>query len=266
MNYLVFLVLFYIRINNFFKFKLYFPGYNTIFTAIGTVLLIVFCRENTILFKIFTFKYLVSLGLISYSLYLWHQPILAFTKFYYLNEISTLFKLSAILISIIVSYFCWNYVEQPFRNKKKISKKTFSLLLFLIIIIFSVTWAYTIKYSNFNNIYLQKPEVLKNNKKIEYFISKFKINSTSEDIYFDSIKPLKKKISKRVLVLGDSHAQSYNLMGEYYADKYGIEWHSYIFQGCPPIFGYYKFIILNKLNLPKNNINEHHRIENGKSL
>ncbi len=217
-----------------------FPGYNTIFPTIGTVLLIVFCRENTILFKIFTFKYLVSLGLISYSLYLWHQPILAFTKFYYLNEISTLFKLSAILISIIISYFCWNYVEQPFRNKKKISIKIFSLLLFFIIIIFSVTWAYTIKYSNFNNIYLQKPEVLKNNKKIEYFISKFKINSTSEDIYFDSIKPLKKKISKRVLVLGDSHAQSYNLMGEYYADKYGIEWHSYIFQGCPPIFGYYK--------------------------
>ncbi len=217
-----------------------FPNYNALFPTVGTVLLITFCRKNTILFRVFTTRYLVFLGLISYSLYLWHQPILAFTKFYYLNEISIIFKLLVIIISIIISYFCWNYIEQPFRNKKKISFKFFFKLLLLVIFIFSITWAYTVKFSNFGNTFLQKPELLKNDKKIEYFSSKFKINTNSENIYFDSIKPLGKDPSKKILVLGDSHAQGYNLMGEYYSNKYEIEWHSYIFQGCPPIFGYYK--------------------------
>tara|TARA_B100000242_G_scaffold293727_1_gene272786 strand:+ start:1831 stop:3867 length:2037 start_codon:yes stop_codon:yes gene_type:complete len=217
-----------------------FPSYNAIFPTIGTVLLIIFCRENTFLYKVFTIKYLVYLGLISYSLYLWHQPILAFTKFYYLNEVSIFFKLLAIMVSIFISYYCWNYIEQPFRNRKKISFKFFSLLLLFIILIFTITWAYTVKFSNFNNIYLQKPEALKNNKKIEYFDSQLKVKTNSETMFFASIKPIKKEVSKKVLVLGDSHAQIYNLMGEYYASKYGIEWHSYIFQGCPPIFGYYK--------------------------
>ena len=99
--------------------KTVFPGYVALLPTIGTVLLIIFCRKDTTLYKVFTIKYLIYLGLISYSLYLWHQPILAFVKFYSLNEISLYLKLFVILISIVISYFSWKYFEIPFRNKQK---------------------------------------------------------------------------------------------------------------------------------------------------
>ena len=140
----------------------------------------------------------------------------------------------------MISYFSWKYFEIPFRNKQKISYKNLLLFLFIPIIIFLSTWAYVVKFSNLNDIYISKPKKLIGDKKVEYFESKFDIQINSENIFYDSIKPKNSKANIKVLVIGDSHAQSYNLMGEYYADKYQIEWHSYIFQGCPPIFGYYK--------------------------
>jgi peptidoglycan/LPS O-acetylase OafA/YrhL len=231
--------------------KTVFPGYVALLPTIGTVLLITFCRKGTTLYKVFTIKYLINLGLISYSLYLWHQPILAFVKFYLLNEFSLYHKLFVILISIIISYFSWKYFESPFRNKQKISNKNLLLFLCLPIIIFFSTWGYVVKFSNLDNIYTSKPKQFIGGKKVEYFESKFDIQINSKNAFYDAIKPKNRKANIKVLVIGDSHAQGYNLMGEYYADKYQIEWHSYIFTGCPPIFGYYKIYNIEQIKPSK---------------
>ena len=231
--------------------KTVFLGYVALLPTIGTVLLITFCRKGTTLYKVFTIKYLINLGLISYSLYLWHQPILAFVKFYLLNEFSLYHKLFVILISIIISYLSWKYFESPFRNKQKISNKNLLLFLCLPIMIFFSTWGYVVKFSNLDNIYTSKPKQFIGGKKVEYFESKFDIQINSKDAFYDAIKPKNSKANIKVLVIGDSHAQGYNLMGEYYADKYQIEWHSYIFTGCPPIFGYYKIYNIEQIKPPK---------------
>ena len=231
--------------------KTVFPGYVALLPTIGTVLLITFCRKGTTLYKVFTIKYLINLGLISYSLYLWHQPILAFVKFYLLNEFSLYHKLFIILISIIISYLSWKYFESPFRNKQKISNKNLLLFLCLPIIIFFSTWGYVVKFSNLDNIYTSKPKQFIGGKKVEYFESKFDIQINSKNVFYDAIKPKNSKANIKVLVIGDSHAQGYNLMGEYYADKYQIEWHSYIYTGCPPIFGYYKIYNIEQIKSSK---------------
>ena len=231
--------------------KTVFPGYVALLPTIGTVLLITFCRKGTTLYKVFTIKYLINLGLISYSLYLWHQPILAFVKFYLLNEFSLYHKLFVILISIIISYLSWKYFESPFRNKQKISNKNLLLFLCLPIIIFFSTWGYVVKFSNLDNIYTSKPKQFIGGKKVEYFESKFDIQINSKNVFYDAIKPKNSKANIKVLVIGDSHAQGYNLMGEYYADKYQIEWHSYIYTGCPPIFGYYKIYNIEQIKSSK---------------
>ena len=194
---------------------------------------------------------MINLGLISYSLYLWHQPILAFVKFYLLNEFSLYHKLFVILISIIISYLSWKYFESPFRNKQKISNKNLLLFLCLPIIIFFSTWGYVVKFSNLDNIYTSKPKQFIGGKKVEYFESKFDIQINSKNAFYDAIKPKNSKANIKVLVIGDSHAQGYNLMGEYYADKYQIEWHSYIYTGCAPIFGYYKIYNIEQIKSSK---------------
>ena len=108
--------------------------------------------------------------------------------------------------------------------------------------------------SNFldlNEIYISKPKKLIENKKIEYFKSRFDIKLDSENVFYDSIKPKNNEANIKVLVIGDSHAQSLNLMGEYYSGKYQSNGILHIFQGCPPIFGYYKIYNIEQIKPSK---------------
>ena len=105
-----------------------FPSFNTLLPIIGTYLIIVHCNTFTLVGRILSSKFLVGTGLISYSLYLWHQPLFALYKVHYGNlELNSIFLL--IVISFLLSLFSWKYIEIPFRNKKIISNKTNFLIL-----------------------------------------------------------------------------------------------------------------------------------------
>ena len=68
------------------------------------------------------------MGLISYSAYLWHQPLFAFARLRSLEIPSFTLMLSLSIFSIILAVFSWKFIENPFRNKELISKKNiFSL-------------------------------------------------------------------------------------------------------------------------------------------
>ena len=158
----------------FFNSKTIFPSFTALIPTLGTVLLILFCQKNTILYKFLTFNFLVSLGLISYSIYLWHQPIFAFTKFIFLDGVNYVITILIILISIIISYLSWKFIEKPFRNKKIIKFKY--LLSFIIISssCFIFSWAYVIKFSDLSDVVSnslkdwQKPFI----NKVEFFDTK----------------------------------------------------------------------------------------------
>jgi hypothetical protein len=59
---------------------------------------------------------LVSLGLISYSAYLWHQPIFALTRIRSLTHPSPALMLLLVLVTIVMAYVTWRFVELPFRR------------------------------------------------------------------------------------------------------------------------------------------------------
>ena len=67
------------------------PSLWTLMPVLGTFLVIVFCNKETKIYKILSFKPLVSIGLISYSLYLWHFPIISFTKYTFFQELNLVF-------------------------------------------------------------------------------------------------------------------------------------------------------------------------------
>ncbi len=116
-----------------------FPGLNALLPTIGTSLLILSAVPNTIAYKLLSLKPLVRIGLISYSAYLWHQPILVYTNHLILGELSDLLILFLCAISFILAWFSWKYIERPFRDKNKISssfilKFTFSGIIFFSLI------------------------------------------------------------------------------------------------------------------------------------
>lgn len=105
---------------------------NSVVVCFAAVLLIYSGKTaNTLIHKMLTFNLLTSLGLISYSLYLWHWPIIAYIHYVGL-EIDEKVGLLIFVSSLILSFISWKYVEEPFRRKYKFEFKT-TILLFLII-------------------------------------------------------------------------------------------------------------------------------------
>ncbi len=99
-----------------------FPSIVTLIPVLGTALIIAYSKPANVTGKILCWKPMCGLGLISYSTYLWHQPLFAFAR---LREgvISPGNYFILIFISIILAYFSWRFVETPFRNRKNFTRK-----------------------------------------------------------------------------------------------------------------------------------------------
>lgn len=113
-----------------------YPSKFTLLPVVGTLLIITFTTKQAVLYKILGNKVAVGLGLISYSAYLWHQPIFTFFKLYS-NVISVIEISLMIAFTLILSMLTWKFVEVPFRQPNKINSNIifFGSVLCTIILI-----------------------------------------------------------------------------------------------------------------------------------
>jgi peptidoglycan/LPS O-acetylase OafA/YrhL len=100
-----------------------FPTFYTLVPTIGTALIIFSAVKGTITNTLLSTKIMVGIGLISYSAYLWHQPMFALVRHRSLNEPSITLLLTLGALSLTLAYFSWKYIETPFRNKVKYNRK-----------------------------------------------------------------------------------------------------------------------------------------------
>lgn len=115
-----------------------FPSIYALIPTVGTALILLFAKPDNLMGKVFGSRILVFIGLISYSAYLWHQPIFAFSR-YYFSSISSALMVGLVIITLILSILSWRYIERPFRNGAQISRIanfTVSLVLSIIFITF----------------------------------------------------------------------------------------------------------------------------------
>jgi len=108
-----------------------FPGLYALVPTLGTVLVILFATQQTTVGKFVGNKAFVAVGLISYSAYLWHQPLFAFARQRSLTEPSHTVFLVLSVLALVLAYFSWRYVESIFRKKSSISRKYIFLFSFL---------------------------------------------------------------------------------------------------------------------------------------
>lgn len=107
-----------------------FPSLYTLLPVFGAVLLLVFGGGSGLINTLLSSKALVGIGLISYSAYLWHQPIFAFARLSELNSLNLYFMLPLAVFSFFLAYLTWRYIEVPFRNKNWLSlRATFTSTL-----------------------------------------------------------------------------------------------------------------------------------------
>ena len=89
----------------------------------GTAFVVLFATEKTVVGKLLRAKCCVFIGLISYSAYLWHQPIFAFSRYREMREPSTLFYAVLITLTFVSAILTWKYIEKPFRDASRINMK-----------------------------------------------------------------------------------------------------------------------------------------------
>ena len=65
----------------------------------------------------------------SYSAYLWHQPLFAFGKHANLGEPTIIFSSILVITTFILAFFTWSYVEIPCRNRIGFKRKSLILLV-----------------------------------------------------------------------------------------------------------------------------------------
>ena len=104
----------------FFNVNTPFPGARALYPCVGTSLIILTggTDKSTLTSQLLSAKPLVFIGLISYSLYLWHWPLLVFSKIAVVQALGPLSiggRFLLTLIAIAVAAFSWRFVETPFR-------------------------------------------------------------------------------------------------------------------------------------------------------
>jgi peptidoglycan/LPS O-acetylase OafA/YrhL len=100
------------------------PGLLTLVPTLGTALLILFATPSTFVGRLLGMRWLVLIGLVSYSAYLWHQPMFVFARHGMLGKPSPALMLALAALSLVLAYATWRLVEQPFRNRSLIRRKT----------------------------------------------------------------------------------------------------------------------------------------------
>jgi peptidoglycan/LPS O-acetylase OafA/YrhL len=100
-----------------------FPGLYALVPTMGTALVIICGTQQTYVGRILGSRLAVRLGLVSYSFYLWHQPLFVFARHRSVSEpTSTLLAIMGAL-ALLIAFISWRFVEQPFRHAQNFSRR-----------------------------------------------------------------------------------------------------------------------------------------------
>ena len=177
-----------------------FPSFYTLVPVLGVVLLVLFADKDTLVAKLLSTKMFVGIGLISYSAYLWHQPILSYLRTVSNGKVVGINTLIMLIITFFLAFLTWKFVEQPFRKIGNVSKKKFLSLIITLSTLF-VSLGLILHYTE-------------GFSKSFYGVSKYgskdvwiKYNDRVQDMYgknnFDNSSKIK------VLVIGTSYANDF---------------------------------------------------------
>lgn len=94
------------------------PSLLTLVPALGAALVLGYGGQGTRVARLLSWSPLVGIGLISYSAYLWHHPILAFARVVGAPLQNAWVVVGFLALTLLLATLSWRFVEQPFRNKK----------------------------------------------------------------------------------------------------------------------------------------------------
>ncbi|MRJ42988.1 MULTISPECIES: acyltransferase family protein [Idiomarina] len=200
------------------------PSVYTLLPCIGVILILLYTRKGSLVYRILSVKPMVFIGILSYSLYLWHQPVLAFIRAQSLKEPTALMLLIGLLVSFALAYISYRFFERPLRFGFSNSKHSRRLFLALFV------WAALLSTGSIAYIYATdtvKNEILAPNKGLSAKCD-MPDNWSSDCVYGD----VKEDVN---IVWGDSYAM--HLVDGLLANSPNIQLLQMTKSSCAPTIG-----------------------------
>ena len=201
------------------------PSVYLLIPTLGTGLLILSANKRTFVHSLLSSRPLVGIGLVSYSAYLWHQPLLAALAFASPFESNHACKIFLIALTLIFAVFSYRFIEAPFREKQKVSKQSVFLLSFIGFAVLTSAGVF-LSDKNEHNIRLSKKfdkhgyifdnsKLLSSSwsilgKRLDAFFPTYSVsdNEIDNELWFN-LDDLRSK----VLIVGNSHSKDfYNVL------------------------------------------------------
>ncbi len=187
------------------------PSIYTLAPVLGTALIILGASPNTFVGKVLSTKILVAVGLISYSAYLWHYPLFAFSKIAMTTEENPGIlnnEIILIMATFVFAYLSFNFIEKPFRDRKKITRKQVTIVLFSSAVILVLAGIIGKSTSGFKNQYYEA--ILPENRFL--IIDREQLNEQRNSFWSISrrnqmVKSFDNDDRDKILIVGDSHSE-----------------------------------------------------------
>ena len=220
-----------------------FPGTWALIPSLGAMLVIHSGQHrDTAVYRLLSLWPFVSLGLISYSLYLWHWPIFAFAENYAGRALTLGEGLLLIVLCLAVAAASWRYVEQPFRSGdgRAAASERASLVGGIGSLALAASLGFVI-YLGDGLPWRLAPGTLR------FYLASHDHNGLRQDCFFASHKtpPNASRCTRPasvggrydVLVWGDSHGDALFPGIEMMGENRGLTAREATKRGCPPLLG-----------------------------
>lgn len=125
----------------------HFPGTLALLPTLGAVLIISAGPQALVNGLFLSNRILVWFGLISFPLYLWHWPLLSFTRIVESETPTINIRIAAVVISIVLAWLTYKFIEKPIRFGQFGNFKTIALAVLMVIV--SVMGYWTFKAEGF---------------------------------------------------------------------------------------------------------------------
>ncbi|RAN33860.1 acyltransferase family protein [Hyphomonas pacifica] len=208
-----------------------FPGYAVLLPVIGTVMLI-HAREGFFNRTLLSWKPVVFVGLISYSWYLWHWPMMAYVRIASDHSHTGGALLSVAAMSFVVAVLSWRYIEQPFRARKLPNIPVLVRYVTVLVAVAAVPVALRLA----DGVPQRIPHSVVVAEKVRAE-GRGTCLLSFDQVWFDESLPCYPEGS-RIALLGDSHASAAGVGLERYAASEGTTLAQFSKSGCAPLLGY----------------------------
>lgn len=111
-----------------------FPGYWALLPVLGAVLIIAAGEKALINKYVLSNKLMVWVGLISYPLYLWHWPLLAFPRIVVADEPSWWVRAAAVVSAVVLAWLTYAVIEKRVRTSQNTRAVTIVLSSLMVVV------------------------------------------------------------------------------------------------------------------------------------